>query len=65
MQTLGRGIGDALSPWVPATHAGDSDRVWGSWLWADPVLAVVGIWGEPEDGRTLCVSVDLCLLNRR
>lgn len=35
--------------WVPATHAGQLDWIFGSLLKCGPVLDVVGIWGGSSE----------------
>lgn len=45
--------------WVPATHLGDLDEVYGCWFWSAPDLTVADIWGvlgsKPMDERSFSI----------
>lgn len=52
-------MGDSLSLWVPATHVGEKDGVFGSWLQSDTGQLLEPFGREPVDAENLFICSSL------
>lgn len=46
---------DGPRHWTCATYVGDLNEVLGSWIWSDPLLVVVNIWGVNQLMEDICI----------